>query len=125
MAARPTHNLQGRMNMTRECQEHDDCMEVPLEVEVCVAGYPHVENLVGFAVSIEDESRVDFVGYEDALGNRVELSSHEIDGFKKAAYAALMSEANKPWVKAEFDDAFYAHRSAKRTPELRVYEGYA
>ncbi len=100
--------------MTAESQQHCDCMEVPLEVNVMAQGYPLVENLVGFAVSFENESRLDFVGYEDALGNRVELNSHELDGFKRAAYSALMKEAGKEWVLTEFREAFWHHQSGKR-----------
>lgn len=102
------------MNMTRESQEHDDCMEVPLEVNVSVPGYPLVENLEGFAISLEGEAELDIVGYIDANGDHVELSAHESDGFRKAAYAALMREAQKPWVKAEFEDGFFAHVAGKR-----------
>lgn len=104
----------GTGTMTRECPDHDDCMEVPLEVNVVAPGYPLVENLTGFAVSIENEAVLDFVGYEDAEGNRVELSTHEKDGFRRAAFDALMREASKPWVKAEFQDGFYAHYAGKR-----------
>lgn len=100
--------------MTRESQEHEDCMEVPLEINLSADGFPLIENMVGFAVSLAGEAVLDFVGYEDANGNRVELTSHEIDGFKRAAYSALMAEATKPWVKSEFEDGFYAHVAGKR-----------
>lgn len=101
--------------MTAESQEHSDCMEVPIEVSVIAPGYPLVENLVGFAVSIEHEARLDFVGYEDALGTRVELSAHETDGFKRAAYSELMKEASKEWVQSEFSQGFWHHYAGKRT----------
>lgn len=102
------------MNMTRESQEHDDCMEVPLEVHVSVPGYPLIENLEGFAISLSGEAELDIVGYIDAHGDHVELSANEQDGFRKAAYAALMREASKPWVKHEFEDGFYQHFAGKR-----------
>lgn len=100
--------------MTRESQQHDDCMEVPLEVNVEVAGYPIIENLDGYAVSLCGEAQLDFVGFVDARDNHVDLSANETDPFLKAIRSALMREAQKPWVKHEFEDGFFAHVAGKR-----------
>jgi hypothetical protein len=111
--------------MVRESPSHNDCMEVVLEdVSVAIEGYPLVEGITGFAVSLAGEARLDFVGYEDALGRRVELSLHETDPFRRAARAALWNEAVRVDAETLFEDGFFAHAAHRRTRDFHHIEGY-
>jgi hypothetical protein len=101
-------------------------IEVTLEdVSVFIAGYPAVEKFEGFAVSLAGSPYIDFVGYVDSQGERVPLSLHERDPFRRAAREALLQEATRVGVVGTFQAEMDALQPRSAGPrDFHHIEGY-
>jgi hypothetical protein len=102
-------------------------VEVELEdITMSVAGFPAFETFDGFAVSQPGTPKIDFVGFVDSQGNRIELGLHEQDAFSRAARDALLDKARRSDVEATFQstiDSLCCLSSASLQREYGTYWG--
>lgn len=98
--------------------KHVPILEAELDgVNVFIAGYPPIEMFEGFAVSQVGVAKIDYVGFIDAMGGKVALSSHESDPFRRAAYEALMAKAARDGIEASFKTELSFHAEPSRSPQ--------